>query len=232
MHPLVPRWYAALAVVLTLLGCLAGLLMALVETGSLRVLGAALAWSFGCLTVAAVSALTPAARRLGLGRVRTAPDGSWAVRAPATTVVPLLGAWAGAFAAAGAAALVWVDAWPRVWEAVDRPGNLALVVVGTVATLPDVVRLARGRLHWWELSGDAATVRYRGWRSSHAWERGAVRGGRLHPRHPSGVEVDVRGTRRDGVVVPSAAFALLPDEVDALLSRGSLADPGAGSPRC
>ena len=130
MHPLVPRWYAALVLVVLTLGTVSGTVMAFVESGSLRVLGAALAWSSGCLVVAALSALTPAARRLGLGRVRTSPDGSWVVRSPATTVVPLLGAWAGSFVAAGAAVLVFVDHWPRVWEAVDRPGNLALVAVG------------------------------------------------------------------------------------------------------
>lgn len=219
MHPLVPRWYAALVLVLLTLGTVSGTVMAFVESGSLRVLGAALAWSSGCLVVAALSALTPAARRLGLGRVRTSPDGSWVVRSPATTVVPLLGAWAGSFVAAGAAVLVFVDHWPRVWEAVDRPGNLALVAVGAVGTLPDVVRLVRGRLHWWELRGSPdGTVGYRGWRGAWTWEPGAVRGGRVHPRHPAGVEVDVRGTRRDGVVVPAAAFTLHPDELIALLA--------------
>lgn len=209
---LIPRWYTA--TVCTFLGVLTvgAVGLGIFSSGPL----VPSAWTFALTTgaglVAAVSALARPRRRRELP-VR--PDGTRVLEGPRLTVVALLVAWA----AITVTAVLWAYVAVTDFDAIEAPGAAFLTVVGAVGMLPDLVRLLTGRLHRWRLEIGPETVRYRGYRTDVTYRRRDVRGGLVHPRHPAGVEIDLRGGATKGAVIPATAFDVPAEQIIEELRR-------------
>lgn len=176
--------------------------MALLESGPSRVAAGLTALSSAFVWAAAGSATL-------LPRRRRDPDregGRTVLAGSRRLVTLLLAAWA--LMLTGAAA--WVVVAVVDLDAVDNPGWLLVLVLGALGSLPDLVRLATGRLHRWRVTLDESGLAYRGWRTSVRVPWADVRGVRLVPR-PLSVEVE----RRDGapVRIPPVAFDVPPEQI-------------------
>lgn len=196
---LIPRWYA-----LTVVVGLAVFTAVLVATAAAFADGLAGASMWGLATSSALALVAAASALVRPRRPRepdTDQDGSRVFRAPRLTVWPLLGAWIALLATATA----W--SWLAVTDvgALESPGLSIVAIVGAAASLPDLVRLVRGRLHSWTLAIGPEQLTYRGYRTDVVvpWED--VRGAVLQERGPAGVRIDLRGARTDPVV-PITAF--------------------------
>ena len=143
----------------------------------------------------------------GRGPVVPRPDGSVVVESPLRLVVLVVAAWVVMLAAV----LGWVVVAITDLGSLESPGFTLVMMVGGVASLPDLVRLLRGRLHRWRVVADDDGIRYRGYHTDRVltWsEVSAVRS----PDKPPGVTVE----RKDGgpaLLVPAIAFDVLPDAI-------------------
>lgn len=194
---LIPRWYAALAVLLPLLVAVPTGVIALVSEGSER-LYASLLCVFGALAaVAAIRALAVPRRPRML---ELDSSGSLVVTSPGLIVWPLVGAW---FTALGAAVMT---GWFVLADSsmIETPVLAVVFVLGAVASLPDLLRLVTGRLHRWRVTLTPDALTYRGYRTdlTVAWED--LHGAKINQR-PAGVLVDLKGQRPD-LVIPYPAF--------------------------
>jgi hypothetical protein len=209
---LIPRWYTATVVAFLSVLTLGAVGLGLFSSGPM----VPSAWSFALATgaglVAAISALARPRRRR---EPQVLPDGTRVLVGPLLTVVALLVAWAAVTVTAG----LWAYVALTDFDAIEAPGATLLTVVGAVGMLPDLVRLLTGRLHRWRLEIGPETVRYRGYRTDVTYRRRDVRGGLVHPRHPAGVEIDLRGGASKGAVIPATAFDVPAEQVIEELRR-------------
>ena len=209
---LIPRWYTAVVVASLAVLTLGAVGLGVFSSGPM----VPSAWTFAAATgaglVAALSALARPRRRREL---EVLPDGTRVLRGPLLTVVALLVAWAALSVTAG----IWLYVAVTDFDEIEAPGATLLAVVGAVGMLPDLVRLLTGRLHRWTLEIGPETVRYRGYRTDVTYPRRDVRGGLVHPRHPAGVEIDLRGGATQGAVVPATAFDVPAEQVIEELRR-------------
>lgn len=195
---LIPLWWTATVVtflsILTLL--FAGL--GLGFSGAMATASLALAVATGGCLVAACSTLTRRRRRVTLD---TRADGTVVIESPALASVGLLVSWGGLLAACG------IYSWVAVtdFDEIEAPGMTLIAVVAALGTIPDLIRLARGRLYRWRLTlaGDGLT--YRGYRTSVHAPWGQIRRVEIQRRGPAGVRVETKDGR---FVVPAAAFTI------------------------
>ena len=186
--------------------------MALLESGTVPlaawavVVAALLVWG-------AVIRTTLISRRLRPVRQQT--DGSVVEEAPAALVALLLAAWAAMLVAV----VAWVVVAATDFASIESPGGLLLVLVGGLGSLPDLVRLATGRLHRWKVVADDDGIRYRGYHTDRvlAWsEISTIRS----QQKPLGVVVEQKGDGGRALVLPGLAFDVHPDAIaDALKDR-------------
>lgn len=148
----------AVAVLHALCALLVGLYaaMAAVEDGLVRLAAIGI--------TAAALLLWVAATRVTLLRRSDddAPQGDHLdLRAPTGVVVCLLGAWGLMLLSV----MLWGVLLLTGARAVESPGFMLVAVLGAAGSLPDLLRLATGRLHRWSLRTDEAGLHYAGWRS-------------------------------------------------------------------
>lgn len=209
---LIPRWYTATVVTFLSVLTLGAVGLGVFSSGPM----VPSAWTFALTTgaglVAAFSALARPRRRREL---RVLPDGTRVLEGPLLTVVALLVAWAAVTVTAG----LWAYVAVTDFDEIEAPGATLLTVVGAICMLPDLARLLTGRLHRWRLEIGPETVRYRGYRTDVTYRRRDVRGGLIHPRHPAGVEIDLRGGAVKGAVIPATAFDVPAEQVIEELHR-------------
>lgn len=162
---------------------------------------AALAWLL--VLVAAVTAFVVPRRRRELV---PGPDGTVRVESPALLAGSLVAAWFLVLVVA----VLW--AWVAVTDVdrIESPGFTFLVVLGAVASLPDLVRLLTGRLHRWRLVLGPEELTYEGYRTRETVPYRKLHGARVQRERPVGVLVDRKGAGPD-LVIPSPAF-LVPAE--------------------
>lgn len=193
--------------VLLLIGVLAasGLLGIVYAEGLFRV-------SMFLLTFVALLLLLVAVRALVVPRRRRVlpveADGTTTIRSPATLARGLVLAWLLMF---GVGAL-WLVVMFTDFDAIEAPGATMVTIVGLLASLPDFLRLLRGRLHRWELTLGPDGYRYRGYRTNESLAWSKVRGARIQARKPAGVRIDRRGNAPD-LVVPIIAFDVPPEQI-------------------
>lgn len=210
---LIPLWWTATVVtflsILTLL--FAGL--GLGFSGAMATASLALAVATGGCLVAACSTLTRRRRRAPLD---TRAGATVVIDSPVLASVGLLLSWGGLLVACG------IYAWVAVtdFDEVESPGMTLIAFLAALGTIPDLVRLVRGRLHRWRLTlaGDGLT--YRGYRTSVHAPWGQVRRVEIQRRGPAGVRVE---TKDGSFVIPAAAFTVpseqMLDEISARAHR-------------
>lgn len=207
---LIPRWFAVAVIGLLVLFTLFALGLGLFATGPM----VPSAWT---MTVAGVGGLVAAVPALAGRRRRREPvvsrDGTRVLRGPLMIVVGLLVAWAALYATAG----IWIYVALTDIDEIESPGFALVTVIGALGMVPDLVRLLTGRLHRWTLEVGPESVRYRGFRTDVSYRRGEVKGGRLHPRGPAGVQLEVRGG--GGAVIPATAFDVPAEQIIEMLRR-------------
>jgi len=212
---LVPRWYAAVVVVLLLV--LTGVFGGLAATAD-GVMGWS-AWALvlftGLLLVAAFSALVRPRRTR---EPAVAPDGTRVFLAPALTVAALLGAWVAVLAVAA----LWAFVAVTDFSALESPGFSLVTIVGALASLPDLARLLTGRLHRWRLELGPEALTYRGYRTALTVPWSKVGRATIQSKAPAGVLINVRGESKDPVV-PIAAFAVPAEQLVEEISRAKAA---------
>ncbi|GAA4376734.1 PH domain-containing protein [Nocardioides caricicola] len=196
---LIPPWWTATVVaflsILTLL--FAGL--GLGFSGAMATASLALAVATGGCLVAACSTLTR--RRPRRAALDTRADGTVVIDSPVLASVGLLVSWGGLLVACG------IYAWVAVtdFDENESPGMTLIAVLAALGTVPDLVRLARGRLYRWRLTLAGDGITYRGYRTSVHAAWGQVRRVEIQRRGPAGVRVEMK----DGsFVVPAAAFTV------------------------
>lgn len=205
---LVSRAWTAGVIVLILIGLASFSGMALVLDGAGQAVGVAGIVFFGLHLVAAVRAFVlPRQRR----EMAVDESGTTTIQAPGSLVWPLVVAW-GAVPALAAAFVVQaiVD-----FDSIESPGAVLVVVVATVAGLPDWLRLVTGRLHRWRVVLGPDGLRYSGYRTVTEAPWSMVRGasvqtggttrGEKKRRRTAGVLIDLKGAQPDPVI-PTAAF--------------------------
>lgn len=209
---LIPRWFTVTTITFLTVLFLGAVGLGVLASGPMRPFAWAMAVATGAGLVAAVPALALPRRRRELS---LREDGTRVLEGPFVVVVALLVAWAALMV--GAVVLGYVAVTD--FDAIEAPGAAFLTVVGAVGMLPDLVRLLTGRLHRWRLEIGPETVRYRGYRTDVTYRRRDVRGGLIHPRHPAGVEIDLRGGAVKGAVVPATAFGVPAEQIIEELRR-------------
>ena len=202
---LIPRWYAAC--VLTLFGVVTcvGLVATVVEDGAV-----ALAWGFATAAgvlflVAAVVALVWPRRRRTL---TPGPDGSLVIASPAVLVWTLLGSWL--FLLCSGA--VWIYLAVTDFSRISEAGPIVVVIIGTIASLPELVRLLTGRLHRWRLTLTRDGFTYQGYRRAVSEPWRAVHGATTVRGKNAGVVLDLKAARPD-LVIPATLFLLDPAQI-------------------
>ena len=208
---LIPRWYAVLVVTLAGLGAGTFFGLSLSTVGAARCSAGVGGVAFALLLVSALSALVRP-RRPREPTLTTA--GTRVFRAPSLTVLPLLGAWLALLLLS----VYWAFIALTDFTSLESPGFVLLTIGASLASVPDLVRLLTGRLHWWHLEIGEAAIVYRGYRTDVSWPWAKVHGARIQARGPAGIVVDVKGTGADPVV-PFAAFAVPAEQLHAEISR-------------
>ena len=180
-----------------------GVVAALVEDGLVGAAWGLLAAAGMLLEFALVVALAWPRRTSPL-----VPDatGTIEVTSPAVLGWFLVGSWLCVLAGAAVWAWVAVTDPSRVTEA----GPLAVMGIGAVASLPDLVRLLTGRMHRWRVTLTPETVSYQGYRRAVSEPWTAVAGVRVVRGRRVGVVVDLKASRPD-LVLPYTAFLVRPD---------------------
>lgn len=203
-RPLVPVWFRVVAIGVPLLATVGLAALAATSTGALAALGWTMTTATALTLVAAVAAVGVPRRR----RALPGPPEVVVISSPAPVAVALVGAW---IAALLAAVLTVVVALGDVGD-LEAPGAAWALVVGALASLPDLVRLLTGRLHRWRVTLTPEAITYRGYRTDTTIPWSKVHGARLQDRHPAGILIDRKGTGPDPVV-PAAAFTLPPEQL-------------------
>lgn len=208
---LVPRWYAAVLVAVPALMTLvmAGVTAAAGDAG-FRWLAGLMTLSFAFLLVAAVTAFGRRRRERELPPDAT---GTVVISSPVVLAWSLVGAWLCFLAVAGLSA--WLLATD--FDAVESPGFTIVLVLGAIASLPDLVRLLTGRLHRWRLVLGPDGLAYAGYRTSFELPWARIHGARVNER-PAGVLVDRKGSDPDPVV-PIIAFPVPAEQVVAEIEQ-------------
>ncbi len=213
---LVPRWYAAVVVVLlgifTLVFALTG---ALADGGvmSRSILGLSIVT--GLVLVSACSAFVR--RRRPRDPVVTA-DGSRVFLSPAATVWPLVGALVVLYVVVAMWAFIAVTDFSEL----ESPGFSLVAIVGALAGLPDIVRLLTGRLHRWRLELGPDALTYRGYRTDLTVPWAKVGRATIQAKSPAGVRVNVRGESKDPVI-PFVAFDVPAEQLVEEIGRAKAA---------
>ena len=114
------------------------------------------------------------------------------------------------------ATLVWAVAAVRDPGSVDQPGFALVMTLAALASLPDLVRLATGRLHRWRVEADDEGLHYRGWRTDERVGWADVRGVRWQDR-PAGVVVERAGA--EDLRIPITSFDEDPVQVAEALDQ-------------
>ncbi|MFW6867959.1 hypothetical protein ACOACQ_11265 [Nocardioides sp. CPCC 206347] len=197
---LIPRWWTATVLTVLVLATLVALVVALAADGALAWSGVSMLVAFCGLLVAAISALARPRRRR---EPEITADGTRIFRAPMLTVAGLLVAWWTLLVTAA----LWAYLALTDFSSLESPGFSLLTIVGALASLPDLVRLATGRLHRWTLELGPTTLSYRGYRTDVAVHCRDVRGAAIQQRNPAGVRIDMRAGA-DDIVLPITAFAV------------------------
>lgn len=183
--------------------------MAVLEDGTVRLAARCVVLSGLLLWGAAIRA-TRTKRR---APVEPRSDGVVVVESPAVLVGLLLGAWLAMLCAVAAFLVVAATDF----DAIESPGGLLVMVVGGLASLPDLLRLLRGRLHRWRVVADGHGLRYRGYHTDMDLAWSEISG--IHvPDKPPGVAV----RRQDGspaLVLPASAFDVHPVALAEALKR-------------
>lgn len=195
---LAPRWAVVVVGAMGPLLCLVGAAMLGLGDGTDR-------WVGGAYLVLGVAATVVALVMFWPRRLRADLSGDFEVAAPVALVGAVLAIWAAGLVVAALLAVAVVRDGPN---AVESPGAALVLVVAALASIPDLVRLATGRLHRPRLVVDAEGVRYRGYRTSEHVPWSQVRGvhlqaSRLFRWHgvPASMRPDEGGARGYGVVV-------------------------------
>ncbi len=81
------------------------------------------------------------------------------LRASGVVVASLLGAWGLMLLSV----VLWVIVLLTDAASLDSPGFMIITVLGAIGSLPDLLRLARGRLHRWTIRTDETGFHYAGW---------------------------------------------------------------------
>lgn len=209
---LIPRWFTITTMTFLAVLLLGSLGLGVWASGPM----VPFAWGMVVATGAGLVAAVPALARPRRPReLPIRPDGTRVLEGPLLTVVALLVAWAALMVSAVVIGYVALTDF----DAIEAPGAAFVTVVGAVGMLPDLVRLLTGRLHRWRLEIGPETVRYRGYRTDVTYRRRDVRGGLVHPRHPAGVEIDLRGGATKGAVIPATAFDVTAEQIIEELRR-------------
>ncbi|WP_036491341.1 MULTISPECIES: hypothetical protein [Nocardioides] len=132
-------------------------------------------------------------------------DGSLTIAAPWAVVVVMIAAWA--MAGVVGASLVFTVVTDGI-DALESPGAALVLVGALLASLPDAVRLATGRLHRWRVTLAPSGLRYRGYRTDIELPWVKVRGSRLQASRlfrwtgvPESMRPGESGPKGYGVVV-------------------------------
>lgn len=204
---LAPRWAVVVVAALGPFCLLVGLLLGAGSAGIDRAVG---------LTYVVLGAAATVASAVGLWPRRPRPPQSEA--ASATT-------WSAPTLLVGAVLVGWLGVWVLVVllvatlvtggvAALERPGAALVLVAVAVTTLPDVVRLARGRLHRWRFALGPDGVSYCGYRTAVEIPWSRVRGTHLQASRlfrwgavPARMRPDEAGPRGYGLVIEVAGTA-------------------------
>lgn len=169
---LAPRWAVVVVCALALVLLATGAVLSAGSTGLERAVALGYLVLGVLATVVAALAFAPRRDR----EPARAADGSVTFAAPALQVGCLLLGWATVWVLA---ALVVARVATGGLDAVESPGAALVLVVATVASLPDVVRLLGGRLHRWRLTVGPDGIDYRGYRTAVTLPWGKVRDAHL-----------------------------------------------------
>lgn len=202
---LISRVWTAGVLVILLIGVATFLAMALALGGTGRVVGVAGLAFFGLHLVAAVRAFVLPRRRRELVDDAT---GTTTIEAPGSLVWPLVAAW-GAFPLV---ALVLVVQAIVNFDSIESPGAVFVVVIASVAGLPDWLRLVTGRLRRWRVVLTRESLIYQGYRTDLEVPWSKIHGATVQRTKPVGVLIDLKGTRPDPVI-PYPAFDLPIDQI-------------------
>ena len=120
--------------------------------------------------------------------------------------------------------VVWCVAAALDLGSVDSPGFALVMGLAALGSIPDLVRLATGRLHRWRVVADDEGIHYRGWRTDARVPWSDVRRVRWQER-PAGVVVEQRGETQ--LRIPITSFdedpLQLAEALDQRRSRSSRA---------
>ena len=203
-------WGIALAAICAV-GAAIYAVMALTSSGPATWIGALTCLAL--LLVAAAALLAMSAPRRALAQTLAAAERTEIV-SPLALTAALLGAWLLLVVSAGA----WVVLGITDLDAVETPGAALVIVLGTLGSAPEAVRLIQGRLHRWRIVVDDRGLTYRGYHTDVTVTWAQVRGADLHHAKPIGVLVDLKASRPD-FVIPSTAFLVPADQIVGLIQK-------------
>lgn len=201
---LAPRWAVLVVAALGPFCLLVGLLLTAGSTGTDRAVALAYVVLGAAATVAGALGLWP--RRPSPPQSQAGGATTWS--APALLVGAVLVGW---LAVVVLVVLLVMTVVTGGVAALERPGAALVLAAVAVATLPDVVRLALGRLHRWRFALGPAGVSYRGYRTrvEVPWSR--VRGAHLQASRlvrwgavPARMRPEEAGHRGYGLVIEVA----------------------------
>ncbi len=202
---LIPRWYAACALTFFGLFTCVGVVAAAVEDGVV-----ALAWGFlaaaGVLfVVSLVIALLWPRRRWAL---TPGPGGSVVIDSPVALAWSLLGSYLLVLCSAG----VWIYLAVTDFSRISEAGPVVVVILGAIASLPELFRLLTGRLHRWRLTLTREGFTYQGYRRAVSEPWRAVHGVSTVRGKNASVVVDLKASRPD-LVIPATVFLIDPGQL-------------------
>lgn len=199
---LIPTWFTVASISLLGSVTLMALVVAVAVDGPAASSATVFATAVGGGLVAACAALLRRRHRVMLEPGR---DGDLVIRSPWLISAGLLVSWA--------AVLANCATW--VWNALtggdgEGIGVSLLVLIGAVASLPDLVRLLTGRLYRWRITMSGQGVAYRGYRTSVLIPWNEVRRVRIQQKGPAGVRVE---GRHGSFVAPAVAFTVPAEQI-------------------